>query len=567
MTLRACAFGCPAFFLIALGSVATAQVTEQWMAAYNGPSGSIDSVRTLAVGDDGSVYVAGTSTSSTLSDYTLLKYSPGGLLLWEARFDGPGHFRDDARWMVVDPAGFVYVTGSSRSTVQSGSEGFVTVKYDPNGVQQWAVRYDGPGNSADVAERVAVDDSGNVYVTGQSYGNSMDLATVKYNSAGDQQWVARHDGSGGSLDAPTGLGVDHSGNIFVTGWSRSTSLYGSEDYLTIKYSASGTEQWARRFNGPSNFVDQASSIALDGAGNAYVTGYSVSTTTQADFVTLKYATDGSLQWTATYNDSVNNGSDMARMVVVDGSGNVYVTGSGNTEYPFGYPDFVTIKYSAQGERQWVSRYNGPGGGQDIPQALALDMFGNVYVTGRTSAPGFVFDFATVKYDPDGTRLWEKRFNGPQDLHDGATWVSVDDSGNVYVAGNSMYFSNFASDFVIIKYDQWTLTDVPDGWSQGPAEFRLEQNYPNPFNPTTTLRYSVPVAASVTMTIFNVYGQEVRTLVNGVQEPGYRSVEWDALNGAGSAVASGVYFYRLQAIPTEGAGVSSFSQTRKMVLLR
>jgi hypothetical protein len=93
----------------------------------------------------------------------------------------------------------------------------------------------------------------------------------------------------------------------------------------------------------------------------------------------------------------------------------------------------------------------------------------------------------------------------------------------------------------------------------PDRFALDQNYPNPFNPVTTLRYSVPVSGRVTLRVFNVLGQEVRTLVDDMQEPGVKSVTWDATNAAGQPVGSGVYFYKL-----EGTG---FSMTRKMMLLR
>jgi len=451
--------------------LAGAQVTQEWIAAYNGPSGSIDSVRNLAVDDLGNVYVAGSTTSSTLLDYTTLKYNSAGQLLWEARYDGPAHFRDDARWLAIDGAGNVYVTGSSRTGVQAGTEDFLTVKYNTNGVQQWTARYNGPSSGPDIAAKVAVDESGSVFVTGSSagIGTLTDFTTIKYNSSGVQEWVARYNGPGNSIDAPAALAVDGLGRTHVTGWSRSTALYGSEDYLTIRYSSSGVEEWTARYNGPSNMIDQAKSIALDNSGIIYVTGYSLSPSTQADYVTIKYNSNGAQQWLASHNNSLFNGSDIARMVIVDQSANVYVTGTSNTAYPLGYPNYVTIKYDASGAQQWISAYNGPGNAADEPSALALDELGNVYVTGKATMPGFVYDFATVKYNSGGAQVWEERFGGSNGLQDEATWIQVDGSGNVYVAGNSMYYTNFASDFVVIKYSQSdpgggeppVVADIPD----------------------------------------------------------------------------------------------------------
>jgi limonene-1,2-epoxide hydrolase len=88
----------------------------------------------------------------------------------------------------------------------------------------------------------------------------------------------------------------------------------------------------------------------------------------------------------------------------------------------------------------------------------------------------------------------------------------------------------------------------------PAEFALEQNYPNPFNPSTIVRFELPVAAHVVLRVYNLLGQEVATLVDGFQSPGYKSVDWDA-----SARTSGVYYYRLTA--------GTFTETRRMVLIK
>jgi hypothetical protein len=88
----------------------------------------------------------------------------------------------------------------------------------------------------------------------------------------------------------------------------------------------------------------------------------------------------------------------------------------------------------------------------------------------------------------------------------------------------------------------------------PKDFALFQNYPNPFNPTTKIRYDVPKSSRVTLKIFNLIGQEVLTLVDGVEEPGFKTVELDASN-----MASGIYFYKLQ--------TDEVTLTKKLILLR
>ena len=102
-----------------------------------------------------------------------------------------------------------------------------------------------------------------------------------------------------------------------------------------------------------------------------------------------------------------------------------------------------------------------------------------------------------------------------------------------------------------------LTGVADV----PKEFALEQNYPNPFNPSTVIHYSLPVNGYVTLKVYNVLGEEVVTLVNGAQDAGYKSVEWNSAN-----VASGVYFYRIEATSISNPK-DTFVKVRKMMLIR
>jgi hypothetical protein len=93
----------------------------------------------------------------------------------------------------------------------------------------------------------------------------------------------------------------------------------------------------------------------------------------------------------------------------------------------------------------------------------------------------------------------------------------------------------------------------------PASMELMQNYPNPFNPTTSIKYALPQQSDVSLIIYNVLGQEVIKLVDGVQPQGYHEITWDGRNGKGLTVSSGIYFYRMKA--------GDFIETRKMILLK
>ncbi|MBN2379849.1 SBBP repeat-containing protein [candidate division WOR-3 bacterium] len=148
---------------------------------------------------------------------------------WVARY-GPADECDIPREAIaVDGTGNIYVTGMSRVSGTSGD--YVTIKYNTSGVQEWAVAYDGPANNNDDAKAIAIDNTGNIYVTGESVGISTleDYATVKYNPSGIQEWVIRYDGPESDFDDAYAVAIDDADNVFVTGWSHGY-------YATIKYS-------------------------------------------------------------------------------------------------------------------------------------------------------------------------------------------------------------------------------------------------------------------------------------------------------------------------------------------
>jgi hypothetical protein len=203
-----------------------------------------------------------------------------------------------------------------------------------------------------------------------------------------------------------------------------------------------TQIWARVYQGPNN-SDQAFGIQIDGSNNICIIGQSRHAGNNADYLTLKYASDGRALWTNRY-DGVAHGVDYGRLLATDAAGNVFVTGE---ERVFSIPtDVTTIKYSAQGLPVWTNRFNFAGTNQHTPSGFTADANGNVYLTVGTFGPvdpGYI----TLKYNSAGQPVWTNYFKAGPNSFDNAADVAVDRNGNVFVTGGSygMVTIKYASD--------------------------------------------------------------------------------------------------------------------------
>ncbi|MDF7812054.1 SBBP repeat-containing protein [Hymenobacter sp. YC55] len=427
-------------------------VSEEWVARYAGPGNSYDAATDVTVDAAGNTYVTGYSFGSiTRYDYLTIKYSPNGQKLWQARYDGPnypGVGDDDVPASIaVDAAGNVLVTGYSYNA-NGRTYDYLTVKYSPSGQQLWTARYN-INNKEDVATDVAVDRSGNVYVTGtsNSSGSSYDYVTLKYTPSGNQLWQARYNNTGTSDEVPTNLVVDATGNVVVTG---TTSTANQSDYATIKYSTTGVQQWQALYNGPANSWDLARDLAVDASGNVAVTGTSDDGTGNYDYATVRYSTSGQQLWAARYNGA-GNSYDEATSVAVDATGTVAVTGY--ADIGGGNWDYVTLKYAgASGQQLWEARYNGPANSYDEARDIVVDGSGNVTVTGRSYNSSGTSDFSTVKYSNSGQQLWASRYHGTRLGDDAPAAITGDASGNVFVVGASSGEGFNDTNYTTIRYN-------------------------------------------------------------------------------------------------------------------
>lgn len=365
---------------------------------------------------------------------------------WFSIFNGVSNGNDEVLSMAVDNTGNVYVTGFTVSA--AGDKDFATIKYSSSGTQLWEVNYNNAdANGDDEAVSIDVDASGNSYVTGYSTGSGTfkDFLTIKYSPAGEMLWASRYNGKGNDDDVPSSIKVSSAGSVYVTGYG--VGSFTSEDYVTIKYTSAGNQQWVSVYNNDSaDNIDIALSMVLDISGNVYVTGYSYGLKNE-DYATIKYNSNGTEQWVARFNGN-SDMYDIANGIAIDLSGNVYVTG-------FSYDsvsaeNYATIKYNSSGVQQWISFFNGSGNDFDITSGIAVDNSGNVYVTGYSYNNSTSEDYATVKYNSSGSQQWVSLYNGEGNDFDIAVSLKLDNQDNVYVTGYS-YGGESVEDFVTIKY--------------------------------------------------------------------------------------------------------------------
>jgi len=359
-----------------------------WTNRYHGPGiGSyFESPWAIAADSSGNVFVAG----GGVNDYATIKYSNAGVPLWTNNYtgyNGPRGHEDGARGVALDSQGNVFVTGYS--TLANSYSDYATIKYSNTGAPLWTNRYHGPGSGYDGAYAIAVDSGGNIFVTGESAGsgNHLEYTTIKYSNAGVPLWTNRYHGPGNFDDGARAIALDSSGNAFVTGYS--TGAGGYDDYATVAYSRAGVPLWTNRYHGPgiSGWDDRASAVAVDGDGNVFVTGWSFSDSgfVDYDYATVAYSGAGLPLWTNRYAGEGGD-NDYAYALAVDSAGNVIVTGA---SYGLVSYDYATVAYSSAGVALWTNIYYGPANSSDYAYAIAVDRGGNVVVTGS--------DYQTIKY--------------------------------------------------------------------------------------------------------------------------------------------------------------------------
>jgi len=418
-------------------------------------------------------------------------------ITWATYYGGAGD--DYGNSCAIDGAGNVYLAGTTTSNAGIASGGFQNssggsfdafiVKFNSAGGRLWSTFYG--GYSDDYGTSCAVDSIGNVYLAGYTYsaggiaaggfqntpGGILDAFLAKFSANGSRLWGTYYGGS--AEDEGTSCCVDRSGNVYLAGYTGSTTGIASGgfqntfgggyyDAFLAKFNATGNRLWATYYGGASD--DLANSCAVDGTGNVFLVGCTnsaagialngmdntLSPTGFYDAFLVKFNSAGTRQWGTYYGGA---GDDVATSCVIDISGNLVVAGYSSSPngiapsgFKGGYYDAFISKFSTTGAAIWVSYYGGTG--IDYGNACATDVGGNVYLAGSTNSPtgiaygGFQNTYAggtdafLARFSSAGVRIWGSYYGGAAADFGNACAVRSTDS--VYLAGYTVSVSGVAS---------------------------------------------------------------------------------------------------------------------------
>ncbi len=376
----------------------TAAGGVKWQHSWDSGDLLGDAARIVKADRYGNAIVLGSTTrSETGSDWVILKYSPAGGLLWQRVFDGAGDDTDEARDLAVDDAGNVYVTGST--THLDASVWMRTVKYrGTDGKQLWRCEYGGPAPYA-YGESVVVDAAHNVYVAGwqKTASAGLDAVVMRISPSGKRLWTRSWDGGGVNGDSADRLALDGKGGLRVL--VRSWSVAHGQDWVLIKYDTRGHRRWVRRWDGAAHKDDLATALAVDGQGNAVVVGHTETVASEPGVkgAVVKWDAAGHRQWYRTFHDGSLEAASF-HDVVTAATGSIWVGGMKNADA--NTSNALVVKFSPRGKRLWVRLWSQPSPSSprnDRVGALALSGPSTLWAAGLAGGQTTLDDAMLLKY--------------------------------------------------------------------------------------------------------------------------------------------------------------------------
>ena len=460
--------------------------------------------------------------------------------LWTRTYGGSS---SDIPYSVEQTTDGGFIISGESSSYGSNALDFWLVKTDENGNEVWNQTYGGSlHDSARSAKQTA---DGGYILAGEtwSYGaGTFDFWLVKTDENGNEEWNQTYGGS--EHDRAYSVQQTTDGGYIVAGWTCSYGA-GNEDFWLVRTDENGNEEWNQTYGGGS--YDKAFSVqrTLDegfivaGVTRSYGAGF-------ADFWLVKTDEYGNEEWNQTYGGTYHEGAYSVQQTTDGG----YIVAGYTESYGAGFDDIWLVKTDENGNEEWNQAYGGSE--QDRAYSVQQTLDGGYIIAGMSSSYGAgEYDFWLVKTDENGNEEWNQNYGGTNS--NGARSVQQTSDEGYIVTGYTYPSGASTTDCLLIRFASEVSSDgntIPN------SECLISKlsNYPNPFNPTTTISFSLQNNSNVELSVYNIKGQLVETLVIEFKPSGEHSIVWNAENQA-----SGIYFYKLKA--------GEYSKTRKMLLLR
>jgi hypothetical protein len=457
--------------LLAFSSLfAQSVIKEAWVRHYgSGIAPAYFVAHSLRVDYYGNLWVTGFGgdTLKSSRDGVTVAYDRDGRERWIQEYHGIEQGQDEGLAILKTKSGRLCVTGMSQTT--SDAFNYTTLSYHDDGLLDWKTETVSFPITTKIGVSIESDPNRqNFWIAGMGTHNYI---IYKYDFLGELIW--QRSGAEYSCESVPQFVINHAGNLYLT-------CKRNQDYFLVQYDALGSLVEEYFYNGPANGDDQPAAIVSDSTGNIYVTGRSSGLGTGNDFTTLKFDANLNLRWISRYDHGAD---DEAIAIAVDTS-RQEICVAGRSWDPETLNDFTIVKYDQNGNEKWISRYHETPPSDDWPQSMTLDYAGNIYVTGWSrQADSNQVDFLTLKYDSNGSLQWARRYAHPQAMANYARDLVIDESGNVYVTGNSN--GENWSIFTTIKYQQDRVLISPQAVDFGEVLLGETVTCPvNIFNPSS-----------------------------------------------------------------------------------
>ncbi|QQS37544.1 MAG: SBBP repeat-containing protein [Ignavibacteriales bacterium] len=350
---------------------------------------------------------------------------------WIKTFNGPNNGYDNLSAIALDDSGNIYVTGNASKCT--------TLKYNPLGEIQWIREYDNPDSNGVLSVGISIDNFNNVFVIGKHFQNSVGYhipVIVKYNSDGEIIWEKE---LLIQVSWPLFLKFDSVGNIYLVG-----EVYqNGNDMFVTKLNLNGNQEWYKNFD-ISGDHDLLWDATIDTNGNVYLLG-SIDGNI-LDIVTLKIDTNGETIWSQIFDGGF--GDLPSAITLLDDNKNLIVVGDSD-----GGNNLLIIKYDSAGVPIWTKTFNTNGSSDHHNCRVLRDAENNIYITGACYQNGW--KILTVKYNSDGEMQWYNMFQPPSSNIINNIFIQSGDDGKIFVAGNAGYYSIPYNiyDFITIEYNK------------------------------------------------------------------------------------------------------------------